>query len=216
MNIILFGPPGAGKGTQGNNLLKDYNLHKISTGDLLREEIKKNTDLGKKIKSIIDKGSLVSDEIINNLIENILSDKSFFNRLIFDGYPRTLTQAKNLDLLIQKNNQKVSCVLSLNVKKENVVKRILGREICNKCGLIFNKYYKPASEKNHNCDSKYLVKRADDNAETIINRFDTYLKKTLPILNFYKDKKLLHDINGEQEIDQIYKEIRSIIASLET
>ena len=216
MNIILFGPPGAGKGTQGENLSKNYNLHKISTGDLLREEIEKKTDLGKKIKSIIDKGSLVSDEIINNLIENILSNKKYFDRLIFDGYPRTLTQAKNLDLLIQKNKQNVSCVLSLNVKKENVIKRILGRETCNKCGLIFNKYYKPSNKKSHNCDPKDLVKRTDDTEEIINNRYDTYLEKTLPILDFYKEKKLLHEINGEQEIDQIYKEIQAIITSLET
>ncbi len=216
MNIILFGPPAAGKGTQSNNLSKNYNLHKISTGDLLRQEIKKKTDLGKKIESIIEKGSLVSDDIINSLIENILSNKSFFDRLVFDGYPRTLTQAKNLDLLIKKNDQKVSCVLSLNVKKETIIKRILGRQICNKCGLIFNEYYKPSNNKNHNCDPIHLVKRTDDNEKTIINRFDIYLEKTLPILNFYKDKKLLHEINGEQEIDQIYKEIQAIIASLET
>ena len=138
MNIILFGPPGAGKGTQANNIVKSFNLHKVSTGDLLRDETSKKTKLGSKIKSIIDKGSFVSDEIINDLVEKILSDKKYFNRLVFDGYPRNLTQAKNLDILLKKYNQKISCVISLNVDKNIVIKRILGRQMCTNCELIFN------------------------------------------------------------------------------
>ena len=136
MNIILFGPPGAGKGTQADNIVKRFNLHKVSTGDLLREEIKNKTDLGNKIKSIMDKGLLISDNIINDLITKILSDKKFYNRLIFDGYPRNLEQAKNLDLQVKKYKQKVSCVLSLDVDKESIIKRILGRRTCTNCGLI--------------------------------------------------------------------------------
>ena len=113
MNIILFGPPGAGKGTQADNITKFFNLYKVSSGDLLRNEVFTKTDLGNKIKSIIEKGALVSDKIINNLIIKILSDKKFYNRLIFDGYPRNLEQAKNLDLLVKKYDQKVSCALNL-------------------------------------------------------------------------------------------------------
>ena len=127
MNIILFGLPGAGKGTQANNIVKNFNLHKVSTGDLLRDEIEKKTDLGMKIKSGIDQGLLVSDDIINDLIAEILSNKKSIDGLIFDGYPRNLNQAKNLDTLIKKHNQIVSCVLSLDVDKETVIKRILGR-----------------------------------------------------------------------------------------
>ena len=138
MNIILFGPPGAGKGTQADNIVKSFNLHKVSTGDLLRDETSRKTKLGSKIKSIIDKGSFVSDEIINDLIEKILSDKKYYNRLVFDGYPRNLDQAKNLDLLLKKYNQKISCVICLNVDKKIVIKRILGRQTCTKCGRIFN------------------------------------------------------------------------------
>ena len=216
MNIILFGPPGAGKGTQANNIVKRFNLLKVSTGDLLREEIKNNTDLGIKIKSIINKGLLVSDDIINNLIAKILTDKKFYNRLIFDGYPRNLSQAKNLDLLAKKYNQKISCVLSLNVDKEAIIKRVLGRQICTNCGLIFNEYFNPSTKKNHSCDSKFLNKRPDDNEKIIINRFETYLNKTLPILDFYKKQNLLHHINGMADIDQISNKIRDIIASLET
>ena len=216
MNIILFGAPGAGKGTQADNILKNFNLHKVSTGDLLRNEIKNNTKLSNKIKSIIENGSLVSDDIINSLIVKILSDKKFYNRLIFDGYPRNLEQAKNLHSYIKKYNQKISCVLNLNVDKESIIKRILGRQTCANCGLIFNEYFKPASRKNHSCDPKFLNKRSDDNEEIIMNRFETYLNKTLPILDFYKEQNLLHHINGMAQIDQIFKEICGILASLET
>ena len=216
MNIILFGPPGAGKGTQATKIVKKFNLHKVSTGDLLREEIKNYTDLGNKIKSMMDAGSLISDNIINDLITKVISNKKFYNRLIFDGYPRNLEQGKNLDSQIKKYKQKISCVLSLNVDKESIIKRISGRQICVNCGLIFNEYYYPASSKNHSCDPKFLNKRSDDNKKTIINRFETYLNKTLPILDFYKRQNLLHQINGMAKIDQIFDKIRSIIASLET
>jgi len=216
VNIILFGPPGAGKGTQADNIVKNFSLHKVSTGDLLRNEITNNTNLGKKIKSIIDNGLLVSDDIINNFIEQILSNKNFYNRLIFDGYPRNLNQAKNLDFIANKYKQKISCVLSLDVDKESVVKRILGRQSCTKCGSIFNEYYNPSTNKNHSCDPKFLIKRFDDNKKTIVKRFDTYIEKTLPILNYYEEQKLLHQINGEAEIDQIYQQIQAIIVSLET
>ena len=215
MNIILFGPPGAGKGTQAQSLVKFLKLHKISTGDLLRSEIKNNTILGVEIKSILEKGSLVSDDIINNLIMKTLSDKNFYNRLVFDGYPRNLKQAKNLDLLLKKYNQKISCVFILNVDRKSIVKRILGRQTCTNCGLIFNEHFIPAINKNHKCDPKYLDKRSDDNENAITNRYETYLEKTLPILDFYKEQNLLHQINGLAEIDQIFKEIRGIIASLE-
>ena len=215
MNIILFGPPGAGKGTQSNNIVNFFKLHKVSTGDLLRNEIKNNTKLGDKINLIIKNGALVSDDIINDLIVNILSDNKFYNQLIFDGYPRNLYQAKNLEILLKKYNQKISCVLCLNVDRHLIVKRILGREMCANCELIFNKYYHPSTTENHNCDPKFLDKRSDDNEKTISYRYETYLEKTLPILDFYKEQNLLHQINGMADIDQIFKEIQGIITSLE-
>ena len=216
MNIIFFGPPGAGKGTQAEKLSKDYNLFSVSSGHLLRNEINKETILGKKIKNIIDKGSLVSDEIINNLIENVISNKINMNRIIFDGYPRTINQAKNLELLLKKFNQKISCVLSLKVDINNIVKRIQGRQTCTKCGLSFNEFNNSSENKDHKCGSKYLKKRPDDQNNTITNRYQTYLKETLPIINFYKDKGIMHEINGEGEIMSIYEEIKSIISSLKT
>ena len=141
MNIIIIGPPGSGKGTQGDTISKNFKLFKISTGELLREEINKKSSLGNQIKTIIDKGLLVSDDIINNLIEIIISNKNYSNRLIFDGYPRNLNQAQKLDDLINKYNQKISCVISLKVEEKTVIKRILGRQICLKCGLTFNEFF---------------------------------------------------------------------------
>ena len=216
MNIILFGPPGAGKGTQSDNLVKNHNLYKISTGDLLRKEVKKKRTLGIKIKFILDRGKLVSDGIINDLIENILSNKGYFNRLIFDGYPRNINQVKHLDILIKKYNQKISSVLSLKVNQDVVIKRIIGRQICSKCGLTFNQYFYPSTKVNHHCDIKFLQKRSDDNKKTAKNRFETYIKETLPVLNYYKNKNLLYEIDGTNNINEIYKEIRQIIHSLET
>ena len=215
MNLILFGPPGAGKGTQSDLISKNFNLKKISTGDLLRDEIKKDTKIGQKIKSIIDGGKLASDDIINSLIGELLENKIFNNRLIFDGYPRNLSQAKNLTLLLEKHNQKISCVLSLKVNKDIITKRILGRQICSKCGSIFNEYFNPSLKKNHKCNPGYLSKRADDNQKTIIERFETYLEKTHPIVEYYKKQNLLKEINGESEINQIYKEIKGILVTLE-
>ena len=216
MNIILFGPPGAGKGTQAKNIAKKFNLYNISSGELLRNEIKKDSQLGRSIKSIIDKGSLVSDEIINRLIEKILTDKKYTDRLVFDGYPRNLKQAKNLDFIVKKNKQNISCVLNLDVDKKSILKRILGRQNCSNCGQVFNTHFNPSSSKNHSCDPKFLKKRSDDNEKTIVHRFETYLNQTLPILDFYKEKKLLHKINGISKIEAIFVEICDIIERLET
>ena len=216
MNIILLGPPGVGKGTQADNMVKNFNLYKISTGDLVREEVKKNTDLGRKIKPKIDQGLLVSDDIISDLIVKILSNKKNINGLVFDGYPRNLNQAKSLDSLIKKYNQKISCALSLNADKETTIKRALGRLICTKCGLTFNKYFNPPKKEKYNCGLNHLKARSDDSEKTIKNRIEIYTNKTLPILDYYEDQKILHKIDATGEIDKIYDEIRAIITSLET
>ena len=214
VNIILFGPPGAGKGTQADFISKKFNLYKVSTGDLLRNEIKEETKLGNQIESILEKGSFVNDNIINDLVIKILNKKHNYNNIIFDGYPRNINQAKSLDLLLMKFKKKITCVLNLNVEKNSVIKRILGRQSCSKCGLIFNKYFNIPTDKNHACGPEFLLTRTDDNEKTIANRYETYLTETLPVLNFYKKQNLLHEINGTKKIDQIYEEIQGIITSL--
>ena len=214
MNIILFGPPGAGKGTQGDFLAKSFNLIKISTGDLLRREIKKKSSLGNEIKSTIDKGMFVSDKVVNDLINDVVLEKKNFNKMIFDGYPRNIFQAEFLDSMIKKNNQNISCVLNINVDQDVIIKRILGRQICSNCGNIFNKFYNPANSEKHRCDIKYLKTRSDDTEGTIKKRYKTYEKITFPIIKYYQDQNLLFNVNGMAKITEINKEISGFIKRL--
>ena len=186
MNLIIFGPPGAGKGTQADFIVNKYNLYKLSTGEVLRNEIRNKTELGQKISSIMNSGSFVSDEIVKKLVEIFISDKKYKDRLVFDGYPRNLVQAKTLNELLNKHEQKIDLVLKLSVSLETIKKRILER--------------------------KTLEKRADDNEEIAIKRYKTYEKSTEPVIEFYKKLNLLKVINGERSIDQINKEISDIIS----
>ena len=216
MNLVLFGPPGAGKGTQADNLVKKFELFKISTGELLRNEIEKKTSLGYKIQSLIDKGAFVPDDLINSLIENVIKNKNFSNRLIFDGFPRNIHQVKLLESLIKKYNQKISCVLSLEVDMKVVVKRILGRQICSKCGLTFNKFFNPTSKTKHLCDTSFLKTRSDDNEKIIKKRIETYIEETLPVLKYYQNENLVRKVNGMGDISTIFNQICRIMHSLET
>jgi len=216
VNIVFFGPPGSGKGTQAEKIGKKFKFHKVSTGDLLRDSIKQKSPLTKEIKNTLEKGQFVSDEIVLKLIENVISKKENFNKLIFDGYPRNISQAYSLENLLKKYNQKISCVFSLNVDEDLLLKRLIGRLVCSKCGLTFNKSFNAPNKTHHLCDNKFLEKRSDDNETTIKNRFKTYKKETLPVLKFYKEQKLLREIDGMGEINEIYSEIGSIITSLET
>ena len=181
MNIILFGPPGAGKGTQAKYLVKKLNGFQISTGEMLREEIKKNSDLGKEIIDDMNDGKFVSDEIVNKLIKNIISDPTKKNKLIFDGYPRSLSQAKNLDLLLENSNQKINFIFFLKVNKDTIVKRIEKRKV--------------------------LEKRSDDDLSTILRRYDTYMKTTRIVLDFYSKNSNFYEIDGSLKIDEITNKI---------
>ncbi len=215
MNVIIFGPPGAGKGTQSNYIVKKYNLFQLSTGEFLRKEIKNKTELGLKISSIVNAGSLVSDEIVSEVIDNIVSKDEFKNRIIFDGYPRNIDQANNLQKLLIKYNQKIDLVLKLSVSLETIKKRISGRSVCSICGKIYNQFFNPAPTNTDCCASKFLQKRADDTIDVAVKRFQTYEKATEPLLDFYKKLNLLKIINGERPINQIYKEIGDIMGLIE-
>ena len=185
MNVVIFGPPGAGKGTQAQNIVKKFSLHQVSTGDLLRNEIKNKSEIGKEIEEIISKGDFATDEIVNKLIKNIISDSKKKDKLIFDGYPRSLSQAKNLDSLLDSSNQKIDFIFFLNVNKDSIIKRIEKRKI--------------------------IENRSDDDMNTIIKRYDTYMETTKPVLDFYSKNPNFHEIDGTQEIDEITRKIDTFI-----
>ena len=211
MNVIIFGPPGAGKGTQAQKIVIKFNLHQVSTGDLLRNEIKRNTIIGKKIEKIISYGDFVSDEIIQELLKNVITEPSNRNRIIFDGYPRNLSQAESLELLLNSDNQSIHSVLFLNVTRDNIEKRILGRVVCDKCNKTLNKFLDKEELEKHECGSKFLKKRKDDNKNIIITRYEEYLKNTKPVLDFYSDRSYFHEIDGNQKIQVITNKINQIL-----
>ena len=214
MNIVIFGPPGAGKGTQSKYIVKKFNLFQLSTGELLRNEIINKTQLGLNISSTMNSGNLVSDNIVSDLIEIYISNNDFNDRLIFDGYPRNISQAENLNLLLNKYNKKIDLVLKLSVPIDIIKKRITGRSICSICGKIYNEYFNPAPINANCCSSKYLQKRSDDTLDIAISRYENYEKNIKPVTDFYKETKLLKVVNGETSIMAITKEISSLIEAV--
>ena len=185
MNLILFGPPGAGKGTQSKYLVKKLNAFQISTGDMLRKEIQTNSEIGKKIINDMNDGKFVSDDIVNELIKNAIFDTQKKGKLIFDGYPRSLSQARNLDSLMKKSNQKIDFIFFLNVSKDTIIQRVEKRKI--------------------------LEKRSDDESNTILKRYETYMETTKPVLDFYSKNSNFYEIDGSLEINKITAKIDAFL-----
>ena len=185
MNIVLFGPPGAGKGTQSKYLVDKLKAFQISTGDLLREEIKKNSDIGKTITEDMKNGKFISDDIVNKLIEKLVFDPQKKNKLIFDGYPRSLSQAENLEILLKNTNQSIDLILFLSVDKETIIKRLEKRKI--------------------------IENRSDDVTDTIVRRYEKYMETTQPVLNFYSENPNFKEIDGSLEIEEITRKIDAFI-----
>jgi len=214
MNIVIFGPPGAGKGTQSKFIVKKYNLHQLSTGELLRNEIINKTELGLTISKKMNNGDLVSDNIVSDLIEKFISNEKYKDRLIFDGYPRNKIQAKNLNVLLKKYDQKINLVLKLSVPLEVIKKRISGRSVCSICGKIYNEFFNPAPTNAKCCASKFLQKRSDDTLEVSITRYETYEKNIKPVIDYYKETELLKVVNGDTSISEITNKIGGLIEGI--
>jgi adenylate kinase len=211
VNIILFGPPGAGKGTQAQYIVNKFNYFQLSTGNLLREEIKLKTSLGTEIESLIANGKFVSDEIVNKLLKRSITNLKFRDRIIFDGYPRNIDQVDNLNTILNEFNQSIGHIIFLNVSKDVIEKRIMGRMTCDKCHMTLNEFFNKEQIELHPCGKEFLKKRKDDNFDTVVARYDTYMSATKPLLDFYSKNKNFTEIDGAAQIEQISNKINDVI-----
>ena len=212
MNIIFLGPPGAGKGTQAKILVEKYGIPQISTGDMLREHVAKGTELGMKAKEYMEKGQLVPDEIILSMVKERLSQDDAQKGFILDGFPRTVAQAEALDKLLEEMGKKIEYVLALIVPDEELVTRLTGRRTCKNCGMMYHIKFKPPKVEGK-CDAcgGELYQRADDNEETVRNRLKVYHEQTAPLIEYYKKKGVLFEIDGSKSIEEITQQIINIL-----
>jgi len=211
MRTVLLGAPGSGKGTQGVVLSKKFNIPQISTGDLLRAAVKAGTELGKKAKTAMDAGALVSDDIVIGLIRERLSEADAQNGYILDGFPRNIPQAEALDAMLDQLGQPLQGVVLLDVPFEELMQRLTGRRTCKDCGAIYNIYLSPPKNEDH-CDScgGELFQREDDNEETIGNRLKVYEEQTAPLIGYYESQSKLHSIAGTGDIDAITDQVGAV------
>lgn len=208
MNIILFGAPGAGKGTQAVEIVKKYKLTHISTGEMFRNAIANKTAMGELANSYISKGNLVPDEVTVGLVKERLAQEDCKNGFILDGFPRTLHQAECLDQICQELNIKIDYVIDIEVDTEKLISRLSGRRVCKDCGASYHiMFNKPKVEDVCDICNGSLYTRKDDNKESVAVRLETYQAQTLPLINYYKNKGILLEINGQQEINDVFKEI---------
>lgn len=215
MNIVLFGPPGSGKGTQAERLKKKYSLRHISTGDLLREAVAAGTELGKRVQSILASGELVSDDIVLELIREAVAsvrDSDTESGWIMDGFPRTIGQAEALEALLAKTGEKIDAVIVLDVDRNAVIERLSARRSCPNCKAVYHLVVNPPKV-DETCDrcGADIIQREDDKPATIGNRLDVYEKQTKPILGFYNGRRPVHRIDGTQTVDGVTEQIEGIL-----
>jgi adenylate kinase len=212
MNLVLFGPPGAGKGTQGSVLAEKRGLTKISTGDILRDAVRAGTTLGIEARKFMDAGELVPDSVILGLVREVIEDAGN-SGFIMDGFPRTIAQAEGVDQMLHDMRKKIEAVIVLEVPNEALVQRLSGRRSCPNCGAVYNVYYdKPKQdEKCDRCNSE-LVQRADDKRDTVVRRLDVYKEQTSPIIDYYqKHGANVEFINGDRGIEDVQSDILKIV-----
>ena len=210
MNLMLFGAPGAGKGTQAKELIKKYEIPQISTGDILRTAISNQTQLGLEAKKLMDQGKLVSDEIVNGLVEERLQDNDCEKGFILDGFPRTLVQAKSLDEILKKIGKQIDKVIALNVSDEEIIERITGRRVSKTTGKIYHIKYNPPVDENE----EDIYQREDDNETAVKTRLKAYKEQTSPLFDYYKNLGKTVIINGKQEVAKITEDILRVLDSL--
>lgn len=216
MNLVLMGLPGAGKGTQADLIIKDFNIPHISTGDIFRAAIKNQTEMGKKAKSYIDAGNLVPDEVVNGIVAERLAQDDTTNGFMLDGYPRNLVQAKALNKMLEDDDRQLDAVINIHVAPDVLVDRLSARFMCKNCGASYNRlYHKPKVEGTCDvCGGHEFFQRDDDKPATVKNRLDVNIKLNTPLVDFYKNQGILHNINGEQSIEDVYKDVREVLVNL--
>ena len=214
MRLILLGPPGAGKGTQAAGIVEKYKIPHISTGDIFRQNIKEGTELGKKAKEYMDQGLLVPDELTVGLVTDRISQPDCGNGFMLDGFPRNVSQAVQLDAFLKNNGIALDKVINIEVDKEKLVARAVGRRICKSCGATYNIEFHPSKEEGvcYICKGD-LYQRAYDNEETVSKRIQVYLDETKPLADYYSKVGIIADIDGQQSIDKVFNDIVSALES---
>ncbi|RKD34133.1 adenylate kinase [Thermohalobacter berrensis] len=214
MRLILLGPPGAGKGTQASGIVKKYDIPHISTGDIFRKNIKEGTELGKKAKEYMDKGLLVPDEIVVAIVKDRIIEDDCKNGFLLDGFPRTVAQADALDEELQNLGLELDKVINIDVNKDVLIERAIGRRICKKCGATYHVKFNPPKVEGK-CDEcgGELYQRKDDTEETVSKRIEVYLEQTKPLIDYYEEKGLLVNVDGEQDIGKVFSDIVNALGS---
>lgn len=213
MYILLMGPPGAGKGTQAERLIREYGIPQISTGDMFRAAVKSGTPLGKEAKSYMDKGALVPDSVTVGIVKERLAQEDCKDGWILDGFPRTTAQAASLDSILHEMGISLTAVLGINANREDLVKRVSGRLVCRKCSASFHRDFRPPKQQGvcDNCGGE-LYQRADDNEKTIRSRLAVYDEQTKPLIDYYKMSGCYVDIDGDQFMDAVFSDIKGSLA----
>ena len=215
MNIILMGLPGAGKGTQASEIVKKFPIPHISTGDMFRKAIKDETDLGKEAKSYMDRGELVPDEVTVGIVKERISEDDAKKGFLLDGFPRTIDQAESLSQIMSELDREIDAVINIEVPEEELMNRLTGRRICEKCGTTYHLVFNPPKvEGICDIDGGKLYQREDDNPETVSNRLSVNVKQSKPILEYYDEKGILKNIDGSKEIDEVTNDVIDILDHL--
>lgn len=214
MRLVIMGPPGAGKGTQASMIVERYSIPHISTGDIFRKNLKEGTPLGLKAKEYMDKGLLVPDEVVVAIVKDRLMQEDCKKGFLLDGFPRTVAQANALDEVLEEMDMGLDKVINIEVDKDVLVGRAVGRRVCSGCGATYHVKFNPPAKPGI-CDvcGEKVVQRDDDREETVTKRIEVYLEQTLPLIQYYKDKGLLVNIDGEQEIQRVFEDITKSIGS---